>query len=157
MARKTKTLAEQLAELDNPAPKGMFKSLSLKTAISNKHPQTSTQKRNRHKTTATKMLRTPTTMPQQQENTTSKSARASYASAMSFPSDPDTMVHKSAEMPLLEKTKTRMIRSARALMRKRVRMMLKMLPRCLPLRVKMKMSVMKMRICKMETRALLPI
>lgn len=27
MARRTKTLAEQLAELDNPAPKGMRKSL----------------------------------------------------------------------------------------------------------------------------------
>jgi hypothetical protein len=98
-----------------------------------------------------------TTTPQQPENITLKSARASYASAMSFPSDLDTMEHKSAEMPLLEKTKTRTTRSAKALMRKRVRMMLKMLLSCLPLRVKMKKSVMKMRICKMETRALLPI
>jgi hypothetical protein len=97
-------------------------------------------------------------MPQQQENTMSKSARASYASAMSFLSDLDTMVHRSAEMPLLEKTKTRMIRSARALMRKRVRMMLMMmLLSCLPPKAKMKMSVMKMRICRMETRAPLPI
>jgi hypothetical protein len=91
----------------------------------------------------------------------SKSARASYASAMSFLSDLDTMVHRSAEMPLLEKTKTRMIRSARALMRKRVRMMLMMmmmmLLSCLPPKAKMKMSVMKMRICRMETRAPLPI
>jgi hypothetical protein len=91
----------------------------------------------------------------------SKSARASYASAMSFPSDLDTMVHRSAEMPLLEKTKTRMIRSARALMRKRVRMMLMMmmmmLLSCLPPKAKMKMSVMKMRICRMEPRAPLPI
>jgi hypothetical protein len=97
-------------------------------------------------------------MPQQQENTMSKSARASYASAMSFLSDLDTMVHRSAEMPLLEKTKTRMIRSARALMRKRVRMMLMMmLLSCLPPKAKMKMSVMKMRICRMKTRAPLPI
>jgi hypothetical protein len=78
---------------------------------------------------------------------------------MSFPSDLDTMEHRSAEMPLLEKTKTKMTRSARALMRKRVRMMSKMmlLKRCLLLRLKMKMSVMRMRICRMETRALLPI
>jgi hypothetical protein len=88
----------------------------------------------------------------------SKSARASYASAMLFLSDLDTMVHRSAEMPLLEKTKTRMIRSARALMRKRVRMMLMMmLLSCLPPKAKMKMSVMKMRICRMKTRAPLPI
>jgi hypothetical protein len=34
MARRTKTLAEQLAELDNPAPKGMFQSLAIKNSKS---------------------------------------------------------------------------------------------------------------------------
>jgi hypothetical protein len=33
MARRTKTLAEQLAELDNPAPKGMLRSVYLQQAI----------------------------------------------------------------------------------------------------------------------------
>lgn len=75
---------------------------------------------------------------------------------MLFLSDPDTKDLKSAETLRLEKTKMRMIRSARASTRKRVRTMLTVPRISPPLRVRRKISAMRTRTWKMTMRALLP-
>jgi hypothetical protein len=85
MGRKTKTLAEQLAELDNPAPRGTAKKTfrpKLFLGTNNQPLQTLIQKRNKHKTTATTRKPRTMTTKKQPENTTLMSARASCASVM---------------------------------------------------------------------------
>ena len=94
MAR-TKTLAEQLAELDNPAPKGNSSLFRRMFTCTNKE-QTLIRKRSLRRMTATKTPK-PTTTPPPQETTTSTLERASSASVMSSLSAPDMKDPESAD------------------------------------------------------------